>query len=65
MLDNRLLPFAFARDFSVLACRESSDDQTQIELMVSKQSNPGAIAEAGRRFGLVRLKVLPHAELLL
>jgi general secretion pathway protein E len=64
MLENRLLPYAFARDYSVLASRDSDGDTAQIELTVSKQTNPHAITEAGRRFGRVRLKVIPHAELL-
>ncbi|MDO8179430.1 MAG: type II secretion system ATPase GspE [Undibacterium sp.] len=65
MLENRLLPYAFARDYSVLASRNVDSEQTQIELTVSKETSPTAIAEAGRRFGMVRLKVMPHADLLL
>ena len=65
MLDNRLLPYAFARDFSIIASRDSSNIEAKIELSVSKETNPTAITEAGRRFGFVKLKVLPHAELLL
>lgn len=65
MLENRLLPYAFARDHSVLASRNVDSEQTQIELTVSKETSPTAIAEAGRRFGMVRLKVMPHADLLL
>ncbi|QJQ05385.1 type II secretion system ATPase GspE [Undibacterium piscinae] len=64
MLENRLLPYAFARDYSVLASRDTDGDAAQIELTVSKETNPQAITEAGRRFGRVRLKVIPHAELL-
>ncbi|MCX7221250.1 MAG: ATPase, T2SS/T4P/T4SS family, partial [Burkholderiales bacterium] len=64
MLENRLLPYAFARDYSVLASRDGSADAIQIELTVSKQTSPSAIAEAGRRFGRLRLKVIPHADLL-
>ena len=65
MLENRLLPYAFARDFSVLASRNVESERTQVELTVSKETSPTAIAEAGRRFGMVKLKVLPHADLLL
>ena len=65
MLENRLLPYAFARDFSVLASRQIEGEHTQVELTVSKETSPTAIAEAGRRFGMVKLKVLPHADLLL
>jgi general secretion pathway protein E len=64
MLENRLLPYAFARDYSVLASRDTDGDAAQIELTVSKETNPQAITEAGRRFGRVRLRVIPHAELL-
>jgi general secretion pathway protein E len=64
MLENRLLPYAFARDYSILASREASADSTQIELTVSTQTSTSAIAEAGRRFGRLRLKVIPHADLL-
>ncbi len=63
MADNRLLPFAFARDFSILAHRPPEHDAA-VELMVSKETQITAISEAGRRFGAVQLKVLPH-ELLL
>ena len=65
MLENRLLPYAFARDFSVLASRQIEGEHTQVELTVSKETSPTAIAEAGRRFGMVKLKVLSHADLLL
>jgi general secretion pathway protein E len=64
MLENRLLPYAFARDYSVLASRDTDGDAAQIELTVSKETNPQAITEAGRRFGRIRLRVIPHAELL-
>ncbi|CAN5882105.1 type II secretion system ATPase GspE [soil metagenome] len=65
MLENRLLPYAFARDFSILASRDSQNEPVQTELTVSKQTPFSAIAEAGRRFGRLQLKVIPHADLLL
>lgn len=65
MSENRLLPYAYARDFSLLASRKMDGAHAQIELLVSKETSTGAIAEAGRRFGMVKLKVMPHAELLI
>lgn len=65
MSDNRLLPFAFARDFSLLACRSDDLESLVIELKVSKETKPSAISEAARRFGRIQLTVLPHDELLL
>jgi general secretion pathway protein E len=65
MLENRLLPYAFARDFSVLASRLVDGEKSQVELAVSKETSPIAIAEVGRRFGMVKLKVLSHSDLLL
>lgn len=64
MVENRLVPFGFARDFSVLVCRSSEGEQSQVEVLVSKQTAPSAIAEVGRRFGQIRLKVLAHEVLL-
>lgn len=65
MSENRLLPFAFARDFSILANRRDDLEGTPIELKVSSETRQAAILEAGRRFGRVHLDVLPHQELLL
>ncbi|MBY0572777.1 MAG: type II secretion system ATPase GspE [Undibacterium sp.] len=65
MAENRLLPFAFARDFSLLANRREDVEGAPVELKVSKETKQAAILEAGRRFGRVQLTVLPHAELLL
>ena len=64
MSENRLLPFAFARDFSILAHRRDDLEGAPVELKVSNQTRQNAIVEAGRRFGKVQLDVLPH-ELLL
>ncbi len=65
MLNNRLLPYAFARDYSVLASRDVSGESAQVELTVSTQTKPVAVAEAGRRFGRVKLNVIAHSDLLL
>lgn len=65
MSENRLLPFAFARDFSILANRRDDLEGAPVELKVSGETKQAAILEAGRRFGRVHLDILPHAELLL
>lgn len=65
MSENRLLPFAFARDFSILANRRDDLEGAPVELKVSSETKQAAILEAGRRFGRVHLDILPHAELLL
>jgi general secretion pathway protein E len=62
MMDNRLLPYAFARDFALLAQRGEAADSA-VEVWVSPATAPSAIAEVGRRFGRVRLKSMPLAEL--
>ncbi|MBS1186975.1 MAG: gspE [Burkholderiaceae bacterium] len=59
MSDARLLPYAFARDFSLLA----QQGEGAVELCVSDATPAAALAEASRRFGAVRLKTLPQAEL--
>ncbi|MES2106792.1 MAG: type II secretion system ATPase GspE [Pseudomonadota bacterium] len=64
MIDNRLLSYGFARDFSILASRDTSDSAALVELAVSAETKPTAIAEVGRRFGRIKLNVMPHAELL-
>jgi general secretion pathway protein E len=65
MSDNRLLPFGFARDYSLLACRSDDINSVVVELKISKETKQSAISEAARRFGRVQLTVLPHDELLL
>jgi general secretion pathway protein E len=62
MMEARLLPYAFARDFALLAQRDAAADNV-IEVWVSSATAPSAIAEVGRRFGRVRLKAMPPAEL--
>ena len=72
MSDNRLLPFAFARDYSILAHRlthhtESAVDDvvnSMVELKVSHQTKKTAILEATRQFGAVQFTVLSQDELL-
>ncbi|MEO8342203.1 MAG: type II secretion system ATPase GspE [Gallionella sp.] len=62
MTDARLLPYAFARDFAVLAQRTGSTDNS-VEVMVSDATPASAIAEVSRCFGRVRLKSMPHPAL--
>ncbi len=59
---NNLLPYAFARDFGVLA--RSGDDAAQaVEVWVSGATAPAAIAEVSRRFGRIALRRMERAEL--
>ena len=62
MTDIRLLPYAFARDFSLLAQRDNNADST-VEILMSDMTTQEAIAEVSRCFGLVKLKSLPHQAL--
>lgn len=62
MSDSRLLPYGFARGFSLLA-RSGDKAGDPVEIMVSDATPPSAIAEVSRRFGSVRLKPMPQAEL--
>jgi general secretion pathway protein E len=62
MNDARLLPYAFARDFALLAQRTSSTDNS-VEVLVSDATPASAIAEVSRCFGRVRLKSMPHPAL--
>ena len=61
MSDARLLPFAYARDFTLLAWR--NDAGPAVEVWFSQATPPSAIAEVSRRFGRIRLKSVPHEEL--
>ncbi|MCH8618847.1 type II secretion system ATPase GspE [Undibacterium sp. TS12] len=63
MLDHRLLPYGFARDFSILAVRDAAVNNGLVEVQVSKMTPSPAISEVGRKFGRVKLTVLPHADL--
>ncbi|MBI5429360.1 MAG: type II secretion system ATPase GspE [Nitrosomonadales bacterium] len=58
-MDTRLLPYAFARDFVLLAQRNDN----AIEVWVSDATTPSAINEVSRHFGAIKLKSLPRAEL--
>jgi general secretion pathway protein E len=57
-----LLPYAFARDFGVLA-RPSEDLEHTVEVWVSGASKPAAIAEVSRRFGRISLRTMERSEL--
>lgn len=63
MNDARLLPYAYARDFALLAYRKTEDRENSVEVWFSDVTPPTAIAEVSRRFGRVKLKSLPHEEL--
>ncbi|NNM80842.1 MAG: type II secretion system ATPase GspE [Gallionella sp.] len=59
-MNARLLPYSFARDFTVLA-RRGADAGT--EICISAATPPFAIAEASRHFGRVSLTAMSVAEL--
>jgi general secretion pathway protein E len=59
---SNLLPYAFARDFGVLARSLDGADQP-VEVWVSGATAPAAIAEVSRRFGRVALRRMERAEL--
>ena len=59
---NHLLPYAFARDFALLA-KPGPDAASAVELWVCPASAPAAIAEVSRRFGRVQLKTVERGEL--
>lgn len=61
MQEMRLLPYGFAREFSVLAGRLAN--QTGVEVLISEQTPRSAIAEISRRFGSLRVRQLAHDEL--
>ena len=56
VMDARLLPYAFARDFALLAQRNGAADGP-VEVWISDATTPSAIAEVSRCFGRIRLKV--------
>ncbi len=60
--DTRLLPYAYARDFSLLAQRGGAADGA-VEVWISDATAPASIAEVSRCFGQVRLKAMPRTEL--
>ncbi len=59
MQDPRLLPFSFSRDFGLLA-QAGSD---AVDVWMSDDTQPSAIAEVGRRFGRLRLHKLAREQL--
>src|SRR3569623_543190 len=61
-MEARLLPYAFARDFALLAHRSEAADGA-VEVWVSEATQPRAIAEVSRRFGRLKLKSLSREEL--
>ncbi|MGC2166025.1 MAG: type II secretion system ATPase GspE [Gallionella sp.] len=59
MIDSRLLPYSFARNYGLLAKR----DGDTVEICVSNSTSASAIAEAGRHFGTVKIRTLKQADL--
>jgi general secretion pathway protein E len=59
---NNLLPYAFARDFGVLA-RASDESEHTVEVWVSGATAPAAIAEVSRRFGRIALRSMERSDL--
>ncbi|MEN9866503.1 MAG: type secretion system protein GspE [Pseudomonadota bacterium] len=62
MIDARLLPYAYARDYGLLAKRSDAVPHA-VEVWISSSTPPNAIAEVSRRFGRVKLKSVPKQEL--
>ena len=62
MTDARLLPYAFARDFVLLAQRNDKTG-SPVEICISDATTPRAIAEVSRCFGRVRLKSMSREAL--
>jgi len=67
MSESHLLPYAFARDFALLAHRVDEGHLPSaahgVEVWISDTTPPTAIAEVGRRFGHVKLKVMSRDAL--
>jgi general secretion pathway protein E len=63
IMEARLLPYAFARDFAVLAQRNGAAEGGPVEIWVSDATAPTAIAEVSRRFGRVKLKSMSREAL--
>jgi general secretion pathway protein E len=59
---SNLLPYAFARDFGVLARTLDGPDQP-VEVWMSGATPAAAIAEVSRRFGRIALRRMERAEL--
>jgi general secretion pathway protein E len=62
MIAARLLPYAYARDYVLLAKQSETTDHA-VEVWICGATPPSAIAEVGRRFGRVTLKSMPQPEL--
>jgi general secretion pathway protein E len=62
MIEARLLPYAFARDFALLAKRSDAVPNA-VEVWVSADTPSSAVAEVSRRFGRIKLKSVPREEL--
>ena len=62
MTDSRLLPYAYARDFALLAQHTGAADGP-VEVWICDTTAPVSIAEVSRCFGRVRLKSMPRVEL--
>ncbi len=63
MMEDRLLPYSFARDFGVLAHRAEDNGAGAVEVWISETTAPSAIAEVSRRFGRIRLKPVSREAL--
>ena len=59
---SNLLPYAFARDFVLLAQPSDTADNT-VEVWTCGATTPAAIAEVSRRFGRIQIKPMPRADL--
>ncbi|MYN10260.1 type II secretion system ATPase GspE [Pseudoduganella aquatica] len=59
---SNLLPYAFARDYSVLA-QPGQEAEHSVDVYVSTATAPAAIAEVSRRFGRINIKSLGRADL--
>jgi general secretion pathway protein E len=59
---SNLLPYAFARDYSVLA-QPGQEAGHSVDVYVSTATAPAAIAEVSRRFGRINIKSLGRADL--
>jgi general secretion pathway protein E len=59
---SNLLPYAFARDFALLA-KAADQVGAAVEVWISSSTLPGAIAEVSRRFGRVTLVTMARSDL--
>ncbi|WLI89273.1 type II secretion system ATPase GspE [Massilia sp. R2A-15] len=59
---SNLLPYAFARDFGVLA-KSIDGGADPVEVWISGATAPAAIAEVSRRFGRIALRRMERADL--